>query len=78
MPALSAHAAAVELSYPNLAQLLRRRGDVEIHRSQMHELFRRLVFNILIDNTDDHEKTHVLLISQTQQYVLAPARQQSE
>jgi len=78
LPALSAHAAAVELSYPNLAQLLRRRGDVEIHRSQMHELFRRLVFNILIDNTDDHEKTHVLLISQTQQYVLAPARQQSE
>ena len=22
----------------------------------MHELFRRMVFNILIDNTDDHEK----------------------
>ncbi|PZA17949.1 hypothetical protein DNK49_03715 [Azoarcus communis] len=73
LPALSAHAAAVELSYPNLAQLLRRRGDVEIHRSQMHELFRRLVFNILIDNTDNHEKNHVLLVGQAQQYVLAPA-----
>lgn len=39
----------------------------------MHALFRRLVFNILIDNTDDHEKNHVLLVGQTQQYVLAPA-----
>lgn len=39
----------------------------------MHELFRRLVFNILIDNTDDHEKNHVLLVGQAQQYVLAPA-----
>ncbi len=42
-------AAGVELSYPNLAQLLRRRGDVETHRAQMHELFRRMVFNILFD-----------------------------
>lgn len=66
-------AAGVELSYPNLAQLLRRRGDVETHRAQMHELFRRLVFNILIDNTDDHEKNHVLLVSPAQQYALAPA-----
>ncbi len=66
-------AAGVELSYPNLAQLLRRRGDVDTHRAQMHELFRRMVFNILIDNTDDHEKNHVLLVSQAQQYALAPA-----
>lgn len=66
-------AAGVELSYPNLAQFLRRRGDISMHRAQMHELFRRLVFNILIDNTDDHEKNHVLLVSDAQQYVLAPA-----
>ncbi|WP_398307859.1 type II toxin-antitoxin system HipA family toxin [Zoogloea sp.] len=66
-------AAGVELSYPNLAQLLRRRGDVDTHRAQMHQLFRRMVFNILIDNTDDHEKNHVLLVSQAQQYALAPA-----
>ena len=66
-------AAGVELSYPNLALLLRRRGDVNVHRSQMHELFRRLVFNILIDNTDDHEKNHVILVTQNQHYGLAPA-----
>jgi serine/threonine-protein kinase HipA len=30
----------------------------------MHELFRRMVFNILIDNTDDHEKNHALLVTE--------------
>lgn len=66
-------AAGVEASYPNLALLLRRRGVTEVNRAQMHELFRRLVFNILIDNSDDHEKNHVLLVRVNQQYVLAPA-----
>lgn len=66
-------ASGAELSYPNLALLLRRRGPVELHRNQMRELFRRLVFNILIDNTDDHEKNHVILVREDQQYVLAPA-----
>ncbi|MBP6900361.1 MAG: HipA domain-containing protein [Burkholderiaceae bacterium] len=77
--ALSAHvalrAAGSANSYPELAQLLRRRGPTEdhLHRRQMAELFRRLIFNILIDNTDDHEKNHVLLVRPDQQYVLAPA-----
>jgi serine/threonine-protein kinase HipA len=39
----------------------------------MRELFRRMVFNILIDNTDDHEKNHVLLVTDAQQYELSPA-----
>ncbi len=66
-------AAGVELSYPNLALLLRRRGVPDVHRVQMRELFRRMVFNILIDNTDDHEKNHVLLVTASQHYALAPA-----
>ena len=66
-------AAGAELSYPNLALLLRRRGPTDIHRGQMRELFRRLIFNILMDNTDDHEKNHVLLITDHQNYTLAPA-----
>jgi serine/threonine-protein kinase HipA len=32
-----------------------------------------MVFNILIDNTDDHEKNHALLMNDAQQYALAPA-----
>jgi serine/threonine-protein kinase HipA len=31
------------------------------------------VFNILIDNTDDHEKNHALLVTDAQQYELSPA-----
>lgn len=66
-------AAGASLSYPEMALLLRRRGPVDVHRQQMRELFRRLVFNILIDNTDDHEKNHVILLVDDQRYVLAPA-----
>lgn len=68
-------AAGEELGYPELAQVLRRRGIVEGRRNvaQMRELFRRMVFNILIDNTDDHEKNHALLMNDAQQYELSPA-----
>lgn len=59
-----------ELGYPALAQLLRRAGlaEADLNLLDMQELFRRMVFNILIDNTDDHEKNHALR-------VVAPARQ---
>jgi serine/threonine-protein kinase HipA len=61
--------------YPELAQLLRRRGIAAggANLAQMRELFRRMVFNILIDNTDDHEKNHVLLVDDAQQLELSPA-----
>ena len=63
------------MGYPELAQLLRRRGPTEggVAREQMRELFRRMVFNILMDNTDDHEKNHVLLVDERQYFHLAPA-----
>ena len=68
-------AAGERFGYPELAQLLRRRGVTEgdAYVAQMRELFRRMVFNILIDNTDDHEKNHALLMTDAQQYELAPA-----
>ena len=51
-----------ELSYPALARLLRRVGVVadDANGQDARELFRRMVFNILMDNTDDHEKNHAL------------------
>jgi serine/threonine-protein kinase HipA len=63
------------LGYPELAQLLRRRAPVRegVVKAQMRELFRRMVFNILMDNTDDHEKNHVLLMDDAQHLILAPA-----
>jgi serine/threonine-protein kinase HipA len=68
-------AAGAGLGYPELAQLLRRRGVAEssLGRAQMAELFRRMVFNIVIDNTDDHEKNHALLMNDRGEYELAPA-----
>lgn len=68
-------AAGETFGYPELAQLLRRRGVVTEGRSaaQMRELFRRMAFNILIDNTDDHEKNHALLVNDAGQYELSPA-----
>ncbi|MDZ4143114.1 MAG: HipA domain-containing protein [Burkholderiales bacterium] len=68
-------AAGEGLGYPELAQLLRRRGVATggQNREQMKELFRRMVFNILIDNTDDHEKNHALLMTPNGNYELSPA-----
>jgi serine/threonine-protein kinase HipA len=68
-------AAAERCGYPELAQLLRRRGVTQgdAYVDHMHELFRRMVFNILIDNTDDHEKNHALRVTDSQQYELSPA-----
>jgi serine/threonine-protein kinase HipA len=67
-----------DLSYPALARLLRRTGVVadDANRRDARELFRRMVFNILMDNTDDHEKNHALLAADPDQhgrYRLSPA-----
>lgn len=74
---LSAHvalrAAGEAMGYPELAQLIRRLGHPDQVRAQQQELFRRMVFNILIDNTDDHEKNHVLVRGEHGFYALSPA-----
>ena len=66
-------AAGEELGYPQMAQLLRRCAPADRIRQQQLELFRRMVFNILMDNTDDHEKNHALLRGDDGTYSLAPA-----
>jgi serine/threonine-protein kinase HipA len=73
--AVALRAAGEQFGYPELAQLLRRKGVAQGNRysQDMQELFRRMVFNILIDNTDDHEKNHALVMTQRGQYELAPA-----
>jgi serine/threonine-protein kinase HipA len=67
-----------QLSYPALALLIRRDGVKQnnTHLKDAQELFRRMVFSILMDNTDDHEKNHTLLVLQpfeNSQIKLAPA-----
>jgi serine/threonine-protein kinase HipA len=62
--AASAAGSEPELGYPQLALILRRIGTThdDANRRDAREIFRRMVFNILVDNTDDHEKNHSLLI----------------
>ena len=50
-----------QYGYPHLARVLRRFADVDTVSHQLLDLFRRMVFNILIANTDDHEKNHSLI-----------------
>ncbi len=75
--ALSAHVALSSageiMGYPELAQWFRRKCKPAEIGTQQHELFRRMVFNILIDNTDDHEKNHAVLRGQDGFYRLSPA-----
>lgn len=59
-------------SYGGLADRLRQIGtDV---KPQLHELYRRMVFNALVGNTDDHSRNHgVLKDRERPRYRLAPA-----
>jgi serine/threonine-protein kinase HipA len=66
------------MGYPELARILRRAGITHANANQedARELFRRMVFNILMDNTDDHEKNHSLLVVspfENGRFKLAPA-----
>jgi len=66
------------MGYPELARILRRVGVAqdEVNKHDARELFTRMVFNILMDNTDDHEKNHSLLVINAfanGRYKLAPA-----
>ncbi|MEX2354088.1 MAG: type II toxin-antitoxin system HipA family toxin [Gammaproteobacteria bacterium] len=45
-------------SYPLLAEYLRKYADEPLE--QCRELYRRLLFNIMIGNTDDHAKNHAM------------------
>ena len=53
-----------EMGYPELARILRRVGVTQddMNQRDARELFRRMVLNILVDNTGDHEKNHALLV----------------
>lgn len=66
------------MGYPELARILRRVGVTQdnVNQHDARELFRRMVFNILMDNTDDHEKNHSLLVVspfKNGRFKLAPA-----
>lgn len=60
-------------SYGALAGVLLRLGHPQRQAAEREELFKRMVFNILMDNTDDHERNHSLRLQFDGYYDLSPA-----
>lgn len=58
-------------SYLEIADSLRRTGSSL--KTDLHELWRRIIFNIMIANTDDHLRNHGFLYAGTDGWHLAPA-----
>ena len=66
-------AAGLTKSYGALATVLLRQAHPNRQKAWREELFNRMVFNILMDNTDDHERNHCLRLGLDGYYDLAPA-----
>jgi len=66
-------AAGLSESYGALATILLRLGHPDRQQAMREELFQRMVFNILMDNTDDHERNHGVRLGFDGYYALAPA-----
>ncbi|WP_029148705.1 type II toxin-antitoxin system HipA family toxin [Methylophilus sp. 5] len=58
-------------SYIEFAQVIRKISAKPEY--DLHQLYRRMVFNLIIDNTDDHVKNHGMLHVKGNQYQLSPA-----
>jgi HipA-like C-terminal domain len=56
-----------------LATILLRLGHPDRQNAMREELFKRMVFNILMDNTDDHERNHCARLNFDGYHDLAPA-----
>lgn len=58
-------------SYAGIAEVIRRIGRDP--RGDAQQLFRRMVFNIMVGNVDDHLRNHALLMAGGGRYRLSPA-----
>jgi serine/threonine-protein kinase HipA len=65
------HEYITKFSYAGIAELTRTLGDRPIPDSR--EVFRRMVFNILVGNVDDHLRNHGFVMNGLGNYVLTPA-----
>ena len=65
--------AAVNPDAHSYEDLFRTCRELEIPKPEIDELFRRAVFNVLTNNTDDHEKNFSFLMTQNGEWHLAPA-----
>ena len=49
------------INHMTMADFTRQCSSPKTQSKDRKELFRRMVFNILIENTDDHEKNHAFI-----------------
>ncbi len=70
MSMLSAHDGESH-SYLEIADAIKQFGGSP--KADLHELWRRMVFNILISNTDDHLRNHAFLYAGIEGWRLSPA-----
>lgn len=59
-------------SYQSIADYLRRNADGATQMDQRQELFRRMVFNVLVNNDDDHLRNHGMLRLPGGRFSLSP------
>jgi len=60
-------------SYRMIADAIRRYGNPDNIELECAQMFRRMVFNIMMDNTDDHEKNHAFIHSDDGYWGISPA-----
>lgn len=60
-------------SYATISVLIRKLAAPGEILSQQRELFGRMAFNVMIDNTDDHTKNHAFLRREDGTWALSPA-----
>lgn len=60
-----------QATYTDIAEIIRRHSSAPT--DDLHELFRRMVFNVLISNHDDHLRNHAFLYDKGNQWRLSPA-----
>jgi serine/threonine-protein kinase HipA len=62
-----------ERSSLDYGELLKAVRVVTRHQGEVEKMFRRMVFNVLAHNRDDHTKQHAFLMDGTGRWTLAPA-----
>lgn len=50
-------------SYIDLAQIIQDKGDPKFIKKDLQQLFRRIVFNIMVGNKDDHLRNHGFVLN---------------
>ncbi len=60
-----------QATYLDIAEVIRRHSSAPT--DDLHELFRRIVFNVMISNHDDHLRNHGFLYDGDNQWRLSPA-----